>query len=289
MSVRKLSFMLFLVNALQFLVGAALMVGLQFNSIEYSRLLVALSIGLLLLSSIMSFAGMFSVARYQKMVYEESIHNLEDFNAKLREQRHEYLNQIQIVHGLLELDEFEEAKKYLHPVFRDIMKVNRALKTSQPAVNALLRAKMETAEQQGTDMYVEIATSLEYLPMEAWELCKILANLIDNAFTAAEKKEGEKKVFFQLRETPLRYCGSVSNNGPEIPEQQQKLIFSRGYTTKKGEGHGMGLSIVQAILKQAGGEIAVTSSPQETVFSFSFPKAVGSGQKSDRLRAKMYK
>lgn len=289
MSVRKLSLMLFLINGLQFLVGAAVMVGLQLNWLNYSKMLAALSICLILLSSTLSVGGMLSVTRYQKLLYEESIQNLEDFNTKLREQRHDYLNQIQIVHGLLELDEFEEAKNYLQPVFRDIMKVNRAFKTSQPAVNALLQAKMEAAEQQGVDLYVEIATQLKQLPMEAWEFCKILANLIDNAVTAAGQNSGEKQVFLRLRETPLEYQGCVQNNGPEIPEAQQKLIFGKGYTTKKGEGHGMGLHIVASVLKKAGGSICVSSEAQETVFSFVLPKAVSSGGKNDRLRGKLYK
>lgn len=289
MSVRKLSLMLFLVNGLQFLVGAAVMIGLQLNWINYSKMLAALSICLILLSSILSVGGMLSVTRYQKLLYEESIQNLEEFNTKLREQRHDYLNQIQIVHGLLEIDEFEEAKNYLQPVFRDIMKVNRALKTSQPAVNALLQAKMETAEQQGVDFYLEIATQLTQLPMEAWEFCKILANLIDNAVAAAGQNAGEKQVFLRLRETPLAYQGSIQNNGPEISDTQQKLIFGKGYTTKKGEGHGMGLYIVDSVLKKTGGSIQVSSQTQETTFSFVIPKAASSGGKSDRLRGKLYK
>ena len=289
MSVRKLSRMLLFINGMQFILGAALMLALQLDLLGYSESLLDLSIFLILLSSIVSFGGMISATRYQKMIYEESIRNLEDFNTKLREQRHDYLNQIQIVHGLLELDEFEEAKNYLQPVFRDIMKVNRALKTSQPAVNALLRAKMEAAEQQGVDLYVEIGTQLNRLPLEPWEFCKILANLIDNAVTAAGQNEGEKRVFLRLQETPLEYRGSVQNNGPEIPETQQKLILGKGYTTKTGEGHGMGLHIVSSVLKQAGGNIRVTSSPEETVVFFTLPKAVSSGSKNDRLRAKLYK
>lgn len=289
MSVRKLSRMLLFINGMQFLLGAALMLALQLDLIVYSESLLDLATFLILLSSIVSFGGMISATRYQKMIYEESIRNLEDFNTKLREQRHDYLNQIQIVHGLLELDEFEEAKNYLQPVFRDIMKVNRALKTSQPAVNALLRAKMEAAEQQGVDLYVEIGTQLNHLTLEPWEFCKILANLIDNAVTAAGQNEGEKRVFLRLQETPVEYRGSVQNNGPEIPEAQQKLIFGKGYTTKKGEGHGMGLHIVSSVLKQAGGSIRVSSSPEETVFNFTLPKAVSSASKNDRLRAKLYK
>lgn len=81
----------------------------------------------------------------------------------------------------------------MEPVFKDITRVTRAMKTSQPAVNALLQAKMESAEKKGVDMIVEVGTPLKEIPLEPWELCKLLANLIDNGITALEEKEGEKK------------------------------------------------------------------------------------------------
>lgn len=142
MSVRKLTGMLFLVNGLQFLLGAAILLGLLTDIVEYSEMLLDLSVCLVLLSSLLSMAGLMSVVRYQDRSYRESMENLEHLNIRLREQRHDYLNQIQIVYGLLELNAFDEAKEYLNPVFRDIMKVNQALRTSEPAVNALLQAKL---------------------------------------------------------------------------------------------------------------------------------------------------
>lgn len=287
MSVRKLSGMLFLVNGMQFLLGAGMLIGLQSNAIEYSELVLDLAMGLVLLASLLSITGLFSVTRYQKQNFQESMDNLENLNTKLREQRHDYLNQIQIVYGLLELGEYEEARDYLRPVFKDIMKVNRALRTAQPAVNALLQAKMDEAEQQGIDFYLEVGTQLKDLTVEPWELCKILANLIDNAVTAVAPLDGERKITLQMEENSGNYLFVVRNNGPEIPKQQQKLIFGKGYTTKKEEGHGMGLAIVSSILKEAGGTIQLESSPEETIFSFTLP--VSSSSKNDKLREKMYK
>ncbi|MDO5423817.1 MAG: ATP-binding protein [Eubacteriales bacterium] len=287
MSVRKLSAMLFLVNGMQFLLGAGMLIGLQSNAIGYSEMVVDLAMGLVLLSSILSIAGLFSVTRYQKLSYQKSMENLENLNTKLREQRHDYINQLQVVYGLLELEEYTDALEYLRPVYRDILKVNRALKTAQPAVNALLQAKMDEAEQHGIIFSLDIATQLKGLKTEPWELCKILANLIDNAITAVKPLEGERKITLRMAEQDGRYQFAVSNNGPEIPKQQQKLIFRKGYTTKKEEGHGMGLSIVSSVLKEAGGEIHLGSTPEETVFSFSLP--VSSSSKTDKLREKLYK
>lgn len=272
MSVRKLTITLFLINGLQFLLGAGILLGLQTDVIVYSEMLLDLSICLVLLSSLLSLAGLFSVLKYQKKNYQDSLENLEKLNIRLREQRHDYLNQVQIVYGLMELEAYEDAREYLRPVFKDIMKVNQALKTSEPAVNALLQAKLEEAERQKIDFYLEIGTQLRELAIEPWEFCKILANLIDNAVTAAGIKGADGWVRLRMEETKEEYRIVVLNNGPEITEQQRKMIFTRGYTTKSGEGHGMGLAIVASVLKEAGGKIYVNSSPQETSFAFTLPR-----------------
>lgn len=272
MSVHKLSIMLFLVNGIQFLLGVVILIGLFSQIIEYSDGVLYLAVCPVLLSSLLSMVGLFSVMRYQNKSFHESMANLENLNIKLREERHDYLNQIQIVYGLLELDEYEEAREYLRPLFKDISKVNQALKTAEPAVNALLQAKMEAAERQGIDFYLEVATQLQDLAIEPWEFCKILANLIDNAVTAVAQQKGEKQITLRLDELQQEYRIQVRNNGPVIPESQHALIFSRGYTTKKGEGHGMGLAIVADVLKAAGGSIRLESRPGETTFIFTLPK-----------------
>ena len=212
MSVRKLSRMLFLVNTLQFTLGTVILFALWGEVLVYREEILDLAVFLVIFSSLLSIAGLFFLTRFQRRNYEESMENLENLNAKLREQRHDYLNQVQVVHGLLELEEYESAREYLRPVFKDIMKVNRALKTAQPAVNALLQAKLETAERQGIDFYLEVGTQLKELKIEAWELCKILANLLDNAITAVKQKEGEKQIRLQMEENKSDYMFRIANN-----------------------------------------------------------------------------
>lgn len=286
MPIRKFTIMLFCVNGLQLFFGAVLLVGLHLNSIEMSESLLIVSLGLVFLSSLFLMIGTLSVYKKQYNDCSEHIKNVENLNIRLREQRHDYLNQIQIVYGLLELEEYESAREYLQPVFKDIMKVNRALRTAHPAVNALLQAKMEEAERQQIDFYLEVSTQLKQLSVEPWEFCKILANLIDNAVTAVlredfsngenntrlQQQKKEKWIRLRMEERPDGYCILIENNGPEIPKQQQKLIFHRGFTTKKGEGHGQGLAIVSSILKEVNGSIVVESSEEETAFLVQIPK-----------------
>ena len=272
MTIRKLARMLFVINGLQFLLGVGILIGLWNHLFEQSDFVLSLALGLMLFSSLLTIGGLFSFTHYQNLSYRESMGNLEKLNSKLREQRHDYLNQMQIVYGLLELEEYEEARDYMRPIFKDVMKVSWAMKTSQPAVNALLQAKLEAAERLGIVFYLEVATQLAELPREPWELCKVIANLIDNAMTAVEHLDGEKSIRLEMREHKEEYQIAVHNNGPAIPEKNRKLIFNQGFTTKEGEGHGMGLSIVTGVLKEVKGSIQVESTDEETSFFVKIPK-----------------
>ena len=185
--------------------------------------------------------------RLHLMQLQESLKNLEQLNFELRAARHDYLNHLQVVYGLLELEEYEDLKKYLEPVYKGIMKTGKALKTSKPALNALLKAKMEEAEGKQIDVYVEVKSDLQKLRVEDWQLCKVLSNLIDNAMTVLLEKNSERKLEIDINEDREYYCFSVSNNGAPIPKECQEVIFKRGFSTKKEEGHGMGLSPLSSV------------------------------------------
>lgn len=203
---------------------------------------------------------------------QESFTHLRQLNFELRSVRHDYLNHLQVVYGLLELEEYDELKEYLAPVYKEMMKTGKALKTSKPALNALLMAKMTEAESQGIDVYVEVKSDLQHLPLEVWQLCKVLSNLLDNAMTALKDVEGEKKIDVDINETKEQYVFQISDNGPGIPPQLQESIFKRGFSTKTESGHGIGLAIVTDILKENNGDIQLLSVPEKTTFTVTFGK-----------------
>lgn len=208
--------------------------------------------------------------RYEHLT--ESCNQMQRLNADLRSQRHDYLNHLQVVYGLMELQEYEELHRYLEPIYKDMMKTGKAIRTSIPAVNALLMAKMSAAEASEIDFYVEVKSDLKQLQIEPWELCKVLSNLLDNGITALLEKDSERQLVLEINEDRECYRFVVSNNGPMIPEDKQNLIFKQGFTTKKEEGHGMGLYIVSAILKENHGSIQVTSREKETIFTVTIHK-----------------
>ena len=101
----------------------------------------------------------------------------------------------------------------------------------------------------------------------------MLSNLMDNAIKALEDSDiQEKKIRINITESPQQYIFSVENNGPEIPLEIRDNIFKKGFTTKKEEGHGMGLAIVSEIVSKARGKIELKSDAEETVFTVTFGK-----------------
>ncbi|MDD3172763.1 MAG: Spo0B domain-containing protein [Herbinix sp.] len=272
MNIKKIASALLLINVLQFILGLSVWNLTGRTIMNEVSSYVYVSIGLMLLSSVITIIGLYFAIRYKNDDYTETIKNLEELNTKIRAQRHDYLNHFQVIYGLMELEEYEEAKKYIDPVFKDILKISKALKTAQPAVNALLQAKMEAAEKNKIDLFLEIHSDLKSIPIEPWNLCKVLANIIDNSITALEGVGPEKIIKVEIGEDSINYNFQVRNNGPVIPKDHINDIFKKGYTTSKKEEHGMGLYIVSKIVREANGAIWVDSDTDRTSFHIQLPK-----------------
>ena len=205
---------------------------------------------------------------------DHTIEAMESLNNTLRAQRHDFLNHLQVVYSLLEMEEYGEANAYIEKVYGAITAVSRVMKTANPAINALLQVKLAACEKAGVQAEVNIQSAWKDLPVPGWEMCKVLSNLIDNALDALEEVEPVgRRLRITLTEDLRSYRFSVANTGPMIPLKSQKAIFGAGITTKAA-GHGRGLFIVKKTLNDRGGDIDVTSSPELTEFSGWVPKEI---------------
>lgn len=209
----------------------------------------------------------------QSDMLQEAYGRLEDLNATLRAQRHDFKNHLQVVFGLLEMGEHAAAQDYIQRVYADVERVSRSLRTASPALNALLAAKAADCEEEKIDFTVRIRSPWQNMSVPGWEMCRVLGNLIDNALDALRaQEEAERSVAVEIGEDVRSYTFRVVNTGPAIPQDVRERIFERGFTTKR-EGQGMGLSIVREILEENGGGIRLTTREGETAFEGWIPKS----------------
>jgi len=196
---------------------------------------------------------------------EESIGNLTGLNRTLRAQRHDFLNHLQVVYSLIESGDFSEAKAYIEKEYESVEKVSSVMRTSIPAVNAILQAKRVMCEDRGISVSIDVRTTLHELPVPAWEFCRVLGNLIDNAIHALSDSGSNGALSIELFEDLSQYRFSVKNNGPVIPDELLEKIFEAGFSTSEN-GDGMGLPICHRILTRHGGYLNVVSTPEQTIF-----------------------
>ena len=280
--VKKAAMISIAFNLLEIIAGLSMIVlvnrmlagGVDANLARLTTLLCVTIVGWGAVSDISAALTSLNLVQKTKEL-EEAYGQLEDLNREMRAQRHDFMNHLQVVYSLIEMNEPGEAIDYMDRIYGDMQRVSRMLRTACPAVNALIQAKVTEAAERGAQLKLSIAAKWDDELMPAWEICRVLANLIDNALDAAcsaEHPEGEMPtVELVLGEDLRSWFFSVRNNGPAIGEKARARIFEPGFTTK-ATGQGMGLYIVRQTIAEMGGQITVDSRDGDTVFSGFVPR-----------------
>jgi two-component system OmpR family sensor kinase len=106
---------------------------------------------------------------------------------------------------------------------------------------------------------------------------QVIANLLANARTHTP---AGTSITLSIAQSNDGITIAVSDNGPGLSENDQKRIFERFYRADSsrvridGEGSGLGLSIVDAVMKAHGGSVSVSSElGKGATFTLFFPRA----------------
>jgi two-component system, sporulation sensor kinase E len=130
---------------------------------------------------------------------------------------------------------------------------------TQGSVNDVARETLELLrpelENRGLNVKEKLARRVPLTPLDAGQMKQVLVNLIKNAMQAMTRN-GTLTV--QTGHTPDAVWVSIADTGGGIPPDQISHIFEPFFTTKK-KGTGLGLMIVQRIVRQHGGRIEVES------------------------------
>ncbi|WP_410753317.1 ATP-binding protein [Citrobacter youngae] len=202
----------------------------------------------------------------------------------LRIMRHEQLNWTATLVGLLQMQRYDDALRYIQVQSEGAQRVLDFLSRQfvSPALCGLLLGKYVGAREKGVELVFDPACQLSRLPegLSETELMSVIGNLVDNAVDATLKtpaRTAPVEVYISDRNHELVI--EVADRGCGVDEAMKPHIFEQGFTSKPtdsseltGSEHGIGLYLVAGYVRRAGGSIEISDNiPQGTVFSVFIP------------------
>lgn len=201
----------------------------------------------------------------------------EQYINSLRLQTHEFLNQLQVISGLIELKDYDRLTDYINLINKDYHDNFGDLNTKirSTAIVGFLIGKIKQCKTQKIDL---IISSNSELPKDIINdeiinaIIKILGNLIDNSIDAVLNINNPKILVdmnFDKEEKIILI--KVSDNGGGISDQLKEVIFKAGFSSK-GDNRGLGLSIVKQTVDLFNGSIFISNNDEfDTIFVIELP------------------
>jgi two-component system cit operon sensor histidine kinase CitA len=196
----------------------------------------------------------------------------------LRVVRHEHMNWISTLSGLLEMRYYDEALQLAKMQSETQQRVLDYISGTfmNPHVCGLLIGKYYRARELGLELVFEPGCRLAGLPqvLKISEWLSIIGNLLDNAFDAAlAVEERNQRITFLMMDSANDIVIEVADTGCGIDERLRDSLFERGVSSKPGGERGIGLYLVKTFVEQTGGAITIEDNePRGTVFSVFIPK-----------------
>lgn len=247
----------------------------EFNGLNVIASRVAIMDGELLAGAVISFRSQNDIESLNAQLSQ-----VRQYVDNLRTLRHEHLNWISTLSGLLQMKEYDQALALIKGESESRQQLIDSLREqfADKQVAGLLFGKYHRARELGLQLIFVPGCRLYELPssLNSTEFCAVLGNLLDNAFEASLKNEvGNKQVELYISDENNEIVIEVADQGCGFPLELQDKWFERGTTTKTDavEGHGIGLFLVASYVNRCNGAVIIEDNqPYGTVFSIFIPK-----------------
>ncbi|HHR5899735.1 TPA: sensor histidine kinase DpiB [Providencia alcalifaciens] len=247
----------------------------EFNGLNVIASRVAIMDGELLAGAVVSFRSQNDIESLNAQLSQ-----VRQYVDNLRTLRHEHLNWISTLSGLLQMKEYDQALALIKGESESRQQLIDSLREqfADKQVAGLLFGKYHRARELGLQLIFVPGCRLYELPssLNSTEFCAVLGNLLDNAFEASLKNEvGNKQVELYISDENNEIVIEVADQGCGFPLELQDKWFERGTTTKTDavEGHGIGLFLVASYVNRCNGAVIIEDNqPHGTVFSIFIPK-----------------
>ena len=193
----------------------------------------------------------------------------------LRSQRHEFMNKLHLISGLIQMADYDSARSVIDQVneqYQEAVDFYLA-RIRDTAIVGILVGKTHRAGELGIRLTVAAHSLIPERCPHREVVVAVLGNAIENAFDAFQSAPASQEppvVRVLLQVEAGRLLIQVQDNGPGVDPGIREHIFEDGVTTK-GEGHGLGLALISRLVTNCGGKLSCVSSGAGTLVSVSLP------------------
>lgn len=180
--------------------------------------------------------------------YSNEQHQILEEKAKeVRKIKHDIVNNLSVIQSLFNENKNEEGLQYLENLIGDANKTVQTTIIKYPYLNALFNFKKYKFDDI---KFVYEIGDIELSKVMEFDCCTILSNLLDNAIEEINRcSSNDRTIKLKLKDQSDTIIIMVSN----AYHQQKSLNTEK---QNKNE-HGMGLTIVNAIVKKYNGELII--------------------------------
>lgn len=247
----------------------------NFNGLSVIANREAIRSGDELLGAIISFRSKDEIATLNAQLTQ-----IKQYVESLRTLRHEHLNWMSTINGLLQMKEYDKVLAMVQGESQAQQQLIDSLRGAfaDRQVAGLLFGKVQRARELGLTMAIVPGSQLHQLPegLDSTEFAAIVGNLLDNAFEASLRtQKGNKVVELYLSDEGDDVIIEVADQGCGVPEALREKIFEQGVSTRTDEPgeHGIGLYLIASYVRRCDGVITLEdNSPCGTLFSLFLPK-----------------
>jgi sensor histidine kinase regulating citrate/malate metabolism len=194
----------------------------------------------------------------------------------LRAQRHEFMNRLHLILGLLHASDYAAAQEVIEQVNDEYQKAIEfyLARIADPAVVGILIGKTHQARELGIDLAVTPDSYVTRPCPHRDAVVTVLGNAVANALEALQASgppRGRPEVRVTVREEPARVVVEVRDNGAGPARGAGGDPFEAGVSTK-GPGRGLGLAIVARVVAAAHGEVTLEDTGAGALFRATLPR-----------------
>ena len=164
---------------------------------------------------------------------------------KVSRMRHDLLNTLGTLDGLIASGKTDEAREYIRSRTGVLASDVRTVNTDNEYVNSIISYKTSQAREKGVDVSVYAAAKIDF-PDNA-DLCNLIGNMLDNGINAAEKCADKKDVRLDIRRDGESYRISVLNSVTSPVLRSNPHLDT---TDPDKLSHGYGMKIIREIAEK---------------------------------------